>query len=120
MPFTRLFKHLQAIVLFSNDDIDKLIPFMEPRIVKKKEFLLFAIYLNMLRALKDRNLCTECAGTQASQEFALLGRGVALAGGLPVSPVLFPDPHFDDGKTLLTLSHMSPQLLSLAVSHEIG
>lgn len=39
MQFDRLLKHLQAAVLFSNDDINKLIPFIEPRVVKKKEYL---------------------------------------------------------------------------------
>ena len=39
MHFDRLLKHLQVAVFFSNDDMSKLIPFIEPRPVKKKEYL---------------------------------------------------------------------------------
>ena len=37
--FERLNKHLQATVHFTNGDMDQLIPFMEPFILKKKEHL---------------------------------------------------------------------------------
>lgn len=39
MHFNSLLKHLQETVLFSNDDMSKLIPFFEPTIVRRKAYL---------------------------------------------------------------------------------
>ena len=39
MEFDRLVKHLQSTVHFTNDDMAKLSPFIEPSLVKKKEYL---------------------------------------------------------------------------------
>ena len=39
MDHTRLLKHLQSTVHFTNDDINTLIPFIEPTLLKKKEHL---------------------------------------------------------------------------------